>query len=260
MSMVVVDKSICKKDGACVAVCPSQAIVLDAEGYPAEAPKARCIQCGHCVAVCPAGAIKLPELPDEPMLPLAAERPAPAIMDNFLNARRSVREFKNKPLGPEIIADLLDVARRAPTAVNLQQLHWIAVDGKEKVHAVAEEVLAGLDPKMRSPRALELFASGHDFLLRNAPTLLVVCAPKDSAWAWSDSAIAISYLELAAAARGIGACWAGFLIRTAQNHEPLNKLLAVPEGFGIFGALMLGWGKYTYKRIPPRKPLSMHWV
>jgi len=36
-------------------------------------------------------------------------------------------------------------------------------------------------------------------------------------------------------------------------------LLAVPEGFEVRGALMLGEGIYKYRLVPPRKPLSVQW-
>ena len=38
-----------------------------------------------------------------------------------------------------------------------------------------------------------------------------------------------------------------------------QELLAVPEGFVVCGALMLGEGTYRYRQVPPRKPLSVQW-
>ena len=177
MSWLVLDKSKCKQDGVCVAVCPSSALGRDEQGGPVELAQKRCIQCGHCVAVCPTEAIALESLPQEPMLPAPREPIAPELFDAFATSLRSIREFKDEPVDRDAFAAMLDVARRASTAVNRQGLHWIAVSGKDKVHAIAEAVFAGLDASMRSPRAIELFESGHDFLLRNAPSLAVCCAP-----------------------------------------------------------------------------------
>ena len=108
-------------------------------------------------------------------------------------------------------------------------------------------------------RLLKLWESGYDVVLRGAPTLVVACTPEDYGWGKEDCAIALTFLELAAEARGLGACWAGFLTRIAAVHEPLRQLLAVPEGYIVCGGLMLGKGKYSYRRIPPRKPLSVQW-
>ena len=75
---------------------------------------------------------------------------------------------------------------------------------------------------------------------------------------------ALSYcegaLELAAEARGLGVCWAGYLTRIAGLYEPVRKMLEVPEGYAVRGGLMLGEGMHAYGRIPPRKPLSAHWL
>ncbi len=143
MSRITVDKSLCIQDGACVEVCGAGALALDQDGYPAEVPESMCFLCGHCAAVCTCDALTHAELPDEPFLPAPKELPAPALIDGFLMSRRSVREFKDEPVGREVLEALLDVARRAPTAVNSQKLHWIVVEGKANVHALSAETVKG---------------------------------------------------------------------------------------------------------------------
>ena len=62
MAFLIVDESKCKKDGICVAECPSGLIKLQEDtGYPGIIPGGDkvCIRCGHCVAVCPNGALIL---------------------------------------------------------------------------------------------------------------------------------------------------------------------------------------------------------
>jgi nitroreductase len=196
---------------------------------------------------------------EESFLPAAKERPAAALMDSFLMSRRSVREFKDQPVGRQVMEALLDVARRAPTATNSQKLHWIVVEGKANVHALAAEAVNGAPSAGVSAASLKRWENGYDFVLRGASTLVVACAPKDYGWGKEDCAIALTFLELAAEARGLGACWAGYLTRIAALHEPLRKMLAVPDGYIVCGALMLGKGEYSYPRIPPRKPLSVQW-
>ena len=41
---------------------------------------------------------------------------------------------------------------------------------------------------------------------------------------------------------------------------PLRQALSVPEGYVVHGGLMLGERKYSYRLVPPRKPLSVQWV
>jgi nitroreductase/NAD-dependent dihydropyrimidine dehydrogenase PreA subunit len=259
MSQITVDASRCKKDGACVAECPSRTLVLDEKGFPEEVPGGGCILCGHCVAVCAGDALTHTGLPEEAFLPVGGERPSPALMDGFLKSRRSVRAFRDRPVAMEALEALLDVARRAPTASNSQKLHWIVVRDVEKVHALSAEAMRWFRTSDIDPARVRQWDNGYDFILRGAPTVVVACAPAEYYWGKQDCAIALTYLELAAEARGLGVCWAGYLTRAAGVHPPLGAALSVPQGYLVHGALMLGERKYSYRSIPPRKPLSVQW-
>jgi nitroreductase len=186
--------------------------------------------------------------------------PTPALIDSFLIGRRSVREFKDKPIARETLETLLDVARRAPTASNSQKLHWIVVKDGAKVHALSAEAMNWLRSSGISQAQLAQWEQGYDFVLRGAPVVIVACAPTDYAWGKQDCAIALTFLELAAEARCLGVCWAGYLTRVAFVHAPLRQALAVPEGYTVCGGLMLGERKYSYRLAPPRKPLSVQWI
>jgi nitroreductase len=181
-------------------------------------------------------------------------------MDSFLINRRSVREFKDQPIANQTLSALLEVARRAPTAKNSQKLHWMVANGGAKVHALSVEAMNGMRALGISPALLEQWESGYDFILRGAPAVIMVCTPADYDWGEQDCAIALTFLELAAEARGLGACWAGYLTRVARVHAPLRQALSVPEGYVVHGGLMLGERKYSYRLVPPRKPLSVQWL
>lgn len=55
----VVDRGRCISCGACVRVCPNQAVELVGEEQKPRFSLARCIFCGECADVCPRGAIRL---------------------------------------------------------------------------------------------------------------------------------------------------------------------------------------------------------
>ena len=74
-----------------------------------------------------------------------------------------------------------------------------------------------------------------------------------------DCRAAAAYLELAAHARGLGACWPGFLMDAAQA-PPLAEALGVPEAYEVHAAIMLGHMKYRYRRIPKRNAPSATWL
>jgi nitroreductase/NAD-dependent dihydropyrimidine dehydrogenase PreA subunit len=261
VTQITVNADLCKRDGACVAVCPSGALRRGENGSPEEAPGGNCILCGHCVAVCPHAALDHAGLPDEAILPMPKELPTPAALDGLLMSRRSVRAFKDQPIERATLEALLDVARRAPTAVNSQKLHWIVVGDAAKIRALSEETMNWLRSSTMNWRSLlESWDRGYDGIMRGAPAAVVACTPSQYEWGAVDCAIALSYLELAAEARGLGVCWAGFLTRAAGAHAPLRQALSVPEGYAVRGALMLGVSKYVYQRIPPRNPLRVQWL
>jgi len=262
MSKFVVDRERCAKDGLCAAVCAAGVLKNGKGSYPEEIPGAFCYQCGHCVAVCPTEALSLQGLPLEPMPPAARDLPTAMQIDGLMASRRSVREFKSEPVDRATMDALLDVARRSPTAMNSQLLHWIVAPDAAKVRAIAAEVVnwARESQDAYAAPAIGLWEQGYDMILRGAPTLVVVTAPAVHPFNREDAAIALTFLQLAAEARGLGVCWAGFLTAAAASYQPLQRALHVPEGHVVCGGLMLGTPKYKYRRIPPRKPLSAEWL
>jgi nitroreductase/NAD-dependent dihydropyrimidine dehydrogenase PreA subunit len=259
VNQITVDPFLCKRDGICVAVCPARVLLNNSDGLPEEIPGSTCIHCGHCVAVCRSHALSHSGLEAEALLPMPEELPSPEALDGLLRSRRSIRAYRPEPVPRAVLEELLHAARRAPTATNSQLLHWIVVSGREQVHAVAAEIVEGMKLAGVNPAILERWDGGEDFVLRGAPTLVLACAPSEYFWKKEDCAIALTFLELAAEARGLGACWAGYLTRCATLHAPLRELLRVPEGYAVGGGLMLGRSQYKFHRIPPRKPLSVQW-
>ena len=223
MSQIIVDTNLCKSDGACVEVCPSGTLTVNENGFPEEVPGSTCILCGHCVAVCACDALTHTGLPEEAFLPMSKELPTPAMMDGFLMSRRSVREFKDQPVARERLEALLDVARRAPTASNSQKLHWIVVEGQAKVRGLSEEIINWLRTSEIDPAKLQQWDNGYDFILRGAPTIIVACTPADYAWGKQDCAIALTFLELAAEARGLGVCSGRLPDSRSRRSSPASE-------------------------------------
>ena len=98
-----------------------------------------------------------------------------------------------------------------------------------------------------------------DFVLRGAPSLVLALADADSDWGLTDAGIAISYLELAAAAHGLGTCWGGIVQRALTKNPELTKLAGVPTNRAVRGALMIGTPKFRYSLVPPRTPAATIW-
>ena len=101
--------------------------------------------------------------------------------------------------------------------------------------------------------------SGLDMVCRGAPHLVIACAPVSYPWAATDGAIALTYLELAATSFGLGACWAGILTNAARQWPPLQEALALPVDHIVCGAMMIGYPRYRYYRLPLRNEAQVLW-
>jgi nitroreductase/NAD-dependent dihydropyrimidine dehydrogenase PreA subunit len=273
MSLFVIDADKCKRDGLCVAVCPHGIIEMTDKGQvpsPIDGADEQCITCGHCVAVCPHGALshKLMNPNDCPdvqkgLLPDFEQ------VEHFLRHRRSVRNYKDEPVAKDVVKKLIRIASFAPSGHNLQPVHWLVIDNASEVRRLAGLVCdwmrimikehPGIAGPMHFDAVVDSWERGTDRILRGAPILIVAHAPQAITTAQSACLIAMTYLELAAAAAGMGACWAGYFNAAATNYRPLIHALALPEGHQSFCAMMLGHKKYAYQRLPLRNAPQIVW-
>jgi nitroreductase len=118
---------------------------------------------------------------------------------------------------------------------------------------------ASFAARLHLDRVVASWDAGIDRICRSAPHLIVAHAPKDDRSAPSACTIALTYLELAAYASGLGACWAGYFNAAANLWPPILKALALPSRHTCLGAMMIGYPKYRYQRIPLRDPVKISW-
>ncbi len=271
MSLISFDPHKCQKDGLCVADCPLMILEQDGEGYPRPVAGADelCIDCGHCVAVCPHGALSQRFNPVGRCVPLQKELAlSPDQAQQFLRARRSIRQFKDQAVPRPEMERFIAMASHAPSGHNTQPLSWLVLGGRD-VGRLSDLVVAWMREQVEEQAQLagqlhmsEVIASyeaGHDRILRRAPHLLVVHAPAQERTAPAAAVTALAYLELAASALGLGTCWAGYFTTAAGSFEPLQAELALPPGHGVFGALMVGRPQAQYHRLPIRRQPEVSW-
>lgn len=271
MSLFVVDQEKCKRDGICATECPASIIAMNGHGpEPVEGAEKRCINCGHCVAVCPHGAISLQTMPSEQCPPLRDNwRLTPAQVEQFLKGRRSIRVYKDQPVDREVLTHMIDMARFAPSGHNSQPVNWLVIHDKDEVKHLAGVVIDWMRSQIeaKSPLARALGMEGLvaaweadcDPILRGVPHLIVTHAPKDNRVASLACTIGLTYLELTALPFGVGTCWAGYFQIAAGMSPSLQEALALPDGHQSFGAMMVGYPKFEYQRIPIRNEAQITW-
>lgn len=263
MNLFSVDPEKCDKDGICIKACPFAILERSAEGVPqlVTGGEKACIRCGHCLAVCPSGAITLDGVPSESRPPADEEGlPSDEAFARLVRNRRSIRVYRKKAVPREIVDRLLDTVRWAPTAKNVQPVHWLVTDDPEKIHEFAGLTVDYLNQAKMFPEINAAWERGKDMILRDAPLLVAAHAAENALNPPVDCTIAVTTLELAAMTYGLGACWAGFFMRAANDHPKLKSMLDLPAGHRLYGALMIGYPKFSYRRIPERRPVNVRWL
>ena len=156
--------------------------------------------------------------------------------------RRSIRRYKDTPVEPEKIKQVLDAARLAPSWKNLQCWRFLVIN--QQAHR--EALLKALPEDNRGFQAIA-----------TAPVAIVVCADSSQSglengieYYIADTAIAFEHLCLAAHALGLGTCWMGWFDETAVKTE-----LGIPDKFRVVGVTPLGYPDQEPK-ARPRKALT----
>jgi nitroreductase/NAD-dependent dihydropyrimidine dehydrogenase PreA subunit len=273
MSVISVNTEVCKRDGICVAVCPMQIIEMKTkESFPesVEGAAELCINCGHCVAACPHEAMSQRTMESSDCPPVQKNLLLnPEQVEHFLRYRRSIRVYRDKPVEKDTITKMIEIARHAPSGHNLQPVHWLVINDAAEVRELAGiavdwmRVVIDTQPELAAflhvDRVIDAWERGEDRVMRGAPHLIVAHADKSLGVSQTACTIALTYLELTAAPFGLGACWAGYFNAAATYYEPMQKAIALPQGHACFGAMMIGYAKYAYHRLPTRNEPPITW-
>jgi nitroreductase/NAD-dependent dihydropyrimidine dehydrogenase PreA subunit len=273
MSLFIVDQEKCRKDGICVKVCPIGIIEQkDKNSFPKPTDDAEsaCVVCGHCVAACPHGALSHRAMAPGECMPIRKDmQPNVVQVEQFLRSRRSMRLYQDKPVDRRILTGLVDIARYAPSGINSQPVEWLIIHDQSEVQRCGGMVIdwmramikdnPQLAASLRMENTVAKWERGIDVICRKAPHIFVTHAHKDNPLAQSSCTIALTYLELAAFASGLGACWAGYFDVAARFWPPLRKEMGLPDGHVSYGAMMVGYPAMTYHRIPRRNEARITW-
>jgi nitroreductase/NAD-dependent dihydropyrimidine dehydrogenase PreA subunit len=279
MSTLILDKEKCTACGLCAEVCGLDVIVRNGNGYPTINRTAYCHACGHCVAICPQSALAIREIGSTAFAPISKSNISSTDMEAFLLTKRSCREFKDRPVEKDVIEQLFNVARMAPTSINCQERGFIVVTDADKIAELREALtqhvrsllkmikLAASKPAalFLSPEsqqhmrhlqadfevALRHIDAGDDYIFQNAPCLIFFTGITMDPSGRDHALGAQHYLMLYAETLGLGTCINGY----AQSApKVLAKHLDVPEAHTVYGAITLGYRKYTYRRRVHREP------
>jgi len=165
-----------------------------------------------------------------------------------IQERRSVRKYKSKPVPEEILREILDAARLAPSWNNTQVWRFIVVKDKDTKAKLSETLrptnpakAAYLDAPVVICAAAQRGVSGY---------YKGEAATNRGDWFMFDTALAMEHLVLAAWQFGLGTVHVGLF-----DAIKAEEILKVPEGYSIVEMTPLGYFE-TPPEARPRKPLT----
>lgn len=269
MEVINIDYKKCTQCGICVEICPLKIYAKNSLVQPCliDARKNMCIECGQCEAFCPTHAIQLNNV-DIFIKNIINTNCDSTELGSYFVKRRSIRNYSTEPVDKNIIENILNITAYAPTAMNMQPVHWLIIHNSEKVKKIAKftidwmrEVVKSDDRGYLKSYMLPLIKSydkGKDPICRGAPHLLIAHAQANNPRAYTDCVIALTWFELLAPSFDLGACWAGF-VKSASEYPQLVKELDLPDNHIFQHALMIGHPKYKIHNIPSRIKPRVIW-
>ena len=136
-----------------------------------------------------------------------------------LKNRRSVRQYADKPIPKDVLEELIDCARYAPTARNFQPWEFVVVTEKASLLAIARLCEHG------------------KFIDEAGACVLVLC--RDVNRYLEDGSAATQNILLAAARFGVASCW------VAGDKKPyvadILRLVGAPSELKLVSMVALGY-------------------
>jgi len=147
---------------------------------------------------------------------------------DLILSRRSIRQFKQRPISCNILEKIMNAGRLAPSAANLQPLEFIAIEKKEICMKIFPclKWAAYIAPKGK-PRP------GQE------PTAYIVVLVNTSIREEGferDVGAAVENMILAGLEEGVGSCW---LI--SIDRKKVAKILHIPKDYIVDSIVALGY-------------------
>ncbi|ACL70072.1 nitroreductase family protein [Halothermothrix orenii] len=151
----------------------------------------------------------------------------------LLLTRRSIRKYRDREVPEEILWNVFERCRYAPTSRNSQSYYFVVVKDRNKL-----EYLASLRGSNSRPIA-------------TAPMAVAICSDsKKSKRFIQDGCIAAYHFLLAARLFGLGTCWIA-----AMDRKEVKKVLDIPRDHYVATVTPLGYPAEK-PNIPPRKKVQ----
>jgi len=177
---------------------------------------------------------------------------------DVVRRRRMTRAFDGRPIAPELLSELVELASWAPSAGKTQGWHLVVLEGEETARFWDITLPAMRRGAFRWQRLLDApvialpLADPRAYTARYSEPDKQATGLGGSAEAWPvpywtvDASMSVMSLLLAAEAAGLGALFFGVF----RGERALRRALGIPSSMQMLGAIALG------HRADPTGPTS----
>jgi len=162
----------------------------------------------------------------------------PVLTIDIIRSRRSVREFIDRPVEDDLIANILDAGRWAPSGLNNQPWRFVVVKDKE-----IAGLLAG--------------CTRYSSIVHGAPLLIAVFLDQDVMYDHTKDVqacgAAIQNMLLVAHDMGLGAVWLGEIL---NQKDEVKDILNAPGSLELMAVVAIGYPAAGGSRSSGRREIS----
>lgn len=150
-------------------------------------------------------------------------------IETALLERKSIRKYTEEEIPTELLVQLLEFAKHAPTGRNNQGIQFYALKNPYYIEEMEEVLAKELDEPTYS--------------LRGAKAFILTLVHRDNKFSKQDTACAMMNIHYGAMAKGLGACW----INQMSDHcdgpylRAFLEKLDVPSEYVSYGMMALGY-------------------
>lgn len=143
---------------------------------------------------------------------------------DIIKTRRSIREFKQEEVSLEVLKDIVETGRLAPSPHNIQPWEFIIIKNKENRDTIFNHTGWLFEPDKKSRPTAYIIVLTEEKNLKSVSVIASLGA-------------CIENMILAAWSYGIGSCWIGSI----KKKKELESFLGIPEDITIFSIIALGY-------------------
>ena len=163
-------------------------------------------------------------------------------------SRRSVKSYTGEQVSQELLEQVIEAGRYAPTGMNAMSPVFIAVQNPEMIE------------KLSRMNAAVMGMETDPFY--GAPTVILVLANRERSTWREDGSLAMGNLQLAAHALGLGSCWIHRCYQMFESEEgkALLKEWGVEGDYAGVGCCILGYQKEEPKPRVARREGQVFYI